>query len=139
MSDQKLNIVFAAFLVVFITISYLAITNKRLPVFTRAANTDVDINKSMIIANKLEAMANGTDFSTLTVFVRNSEGITLENKSVTMSSSLGYLDRQNSVTDKYGQAIFTIKSSDAGSANVTASIEGTPLSTGLVIKFSNSD
>lgn len=135
MFDRKFNIILGVFLVLFATVTYMSLSNNRLAIFTRAANKDLDINKSLVILNKLEVVADGADNSTITVFARNSEGVGIINKKVDISSTLGTVTPNSLLTDNYGKAAFTIISSVPGSAVLNIQIDGQPLTTNYSVLF----
>lgn len=135
MRNLKINIFYLGFFALFIVIIMLATFDTRLPVFTRAREADVSPTKSLILANKLQAVANNTDTVEITVFARNETGETLENKSVVVSTSLGTLDKTNAFSDKYGRALFQLRSATVGNAEISASVDNQPLSQPLTIMF----
>ena len=63
MFDKKFNLVIGLFLILFISVTFLSLTNTRLPFLTQASNKELDITKTVVIISKLEAKADGTDFS----------------------------------------------------------------------------
>ena len=135
MFDRKLNIFLIIFFVLFVAISFFAFTNTRVPFFTQAVPQEVDISKSFLIASRLEAEANGLESITINAFVRNAQGVSIANKTVSISSTLGLVDKPSSVTDKYGKATFIVKSSESGNATIQANIEGHSLDKTLQIRF----
>ncbi len=135
MQKLKLNIFYLGFFALFTVIIMLAAFDTRLPIFTRAREADVSIAKSLILANKLQAVADNTDIVEITVFARNEAGETLENKSVVVSTSLGEFDKTYALSDKYGRALFRLKSAVSGNAEVLAAIDNQQLSQPLTIMF----
>ena len=137
MFDKKLSFLLVLFVLIFITTSYLSISNNRMPFFTRASESEVDITKTLLIANKFQALADNNDYIEFNVFVRNTNGKTLENKPVTINSSLGNFNKTSALTDNYGKASFMLKSSETGKASINALVESIPVKNTVVVKFEN--
>lgn len=137
MFERKFNIILGIFLLLFASIAYLSLSQNRLPFLTRASNKDLDINKSLVIISKLEALANNQDHSTITVFARNSAGVGLENNRVSVTSSLGNFDTNSALSDNYGKAVFSLKSALTGTAKLQITIENQLLPSNYDIQFIN--
>ncbi len=135
MFDKKFNIIIGVFLLLFISISYLSLSNNRLPIFTQASNKELDINKTVVIISKLEALANGQDQSVITVFTRNSQSVAIENRRVDISTSLGTLSKTSTLSDDYGKTEFTITSDVAGTADLQILVDNQPILSQYSIKF----
>ena len=135
MFDKKFNIIIGVFLLLFISISYLSLSNNRLPIFTQASNKELDINKTVVIISKLEALANGQDQSVITVFTRNSQSVAIENRRVDISTSLGTLSKTSILSDDYGKTEFTITSDVAGTADLQILVDNQPILSQYSIKF----
>lgn len=135
MFDKKFNIIIAVFLLLFISITYLSLSNNRLPFFTQASNKELDITKTVVIINKLEALADGLDQSTITIFTRNNAGVAVEAKQVDISTDLGTLDSTSSLSNSDGRAEFKLSSPIAGTANLQILVDNQPLSSPYSVKF----
>lgn len=134
MNDKKLYAFFFAFLVLFSLTVGVAVFRNPIRNITRAGQDIVDIRKSVLLADKLEALA-GKDMVSVTVFVRNSESRSLENKPVTLSASLGSLDVSRSLTDRYGRSVFRLTSKVPGEVVLTGTIDGVQITQPLTVKF----
>jgi len=137
MFDSKFGIVLTIFLILFVAVTYMSLSSQRLPIFTRASNKTLSMDKSVVLISKLEAMADALDSSKITVFARNDEGVGIANKTVTVQSTLGTVTPREQLTDNYGKAEFQTISSIAGKANLTVSIDNLPLQTVYSINFIN--
>ena len=135
MFDKKFNIIIGVFLLLFISISYLSLSNSRLPIFTQASNKEVDINKTVVIISKLEALANSNDQSVITVFTRNSQSVGIENQRVDISTSLGTLSNSTMLSDNYGKTEFQITSDITGTAELSILVNNQPVLSQYSIKF----
>jgi hypothetical protein len=137
MFDSKFGIVLAIFLILFVAVTYMSLSSQRLPIFTRASNKTLSMDKSLVLISKLEAVADALDSSKITVFARNEEGVGIANRTVTVQSSLGTVTPSQQLTNNYGKAEFQAISSVAGKANLTVSIDNLPLQTAYSINFIN--
>ena len=135
MFDKKFNIIIGVFLLLFISISYLSLSNSRLPIFTQASNKEVDINKTVVIISKLEALADSNDQSVITVFTRNSQSVGIENQRVDISTSLGTLSNSTMLSDNYGKTEFRITSDITGTAELSILVNNQPVLSQYSIKF----
>ena len=135
MFDHKFNVFLGIFFLLFASVTYLSLSNTRLGIFTRASNKELDITKSVVLINKLEVPASGTDTTTVTVFARNSSGVGIENKRVNISSTLGTFDKPSELTDNYGKAVFTLVASTPGSAMLSVQIDNQPITSTYSILF----
>lgn len=135
MFDKKFNLVIGLFLILFISVTFLSLTNTRLPFLTQASNKELDITKTVVIISKLEASADGTDFSLITVFTRNSGAAAVSGKRVDISSSLGTLSEVSLLSDDYGKTEFKLSSTSVGQADLTIQIDGQALTTPYSVKF----
>ena len=135
MFDKKFNLIISIFLILFISVTYLSLTNTKLPFLTQAANKDLDITKTVVIISKLEAIADGNDYSTITVFARNSNAAALEGKRVDINSNLGNLSNSSMLSDNYGKAEFRLSSTQIGTANLTISVDSQSVTTPYSVNF----
>jgi len=113
----------------------MSLSSKRLPIFTRASNKTLSIEKSLVLISKLEAIADSADSSKITVFARNNEGVGIASKTVTVASSLGTVTPAQGLTDNYGKAEFTVVSSTIGKAEITVVIDNAPLGSLYSVNF----
>src|SRR3989339_485371 len=127
MFDKKFNIIIGVFLLLFISISYLSLSNNRLPIFTQASNKELDINKTVVIISKLETLADSNDQSIITVFTRNSQSAGIENQRVDISTSLGTLSNSTMLSDNYGKTEFQITSDITGTAELSILVNNQPV------------
>lgn len=135
MFDRKFNVILAIFLVLFASVTYLSATNTKLPFFTQAANKTLDINKSVVILSKLEALANSQDTSVITVFARNNKGVGIPNQRVDMATDLGRLSAASMLSDNYGKTEFRLLSDVVGTANLSISIENQTVPSRYSVNF----
>lgn len=135
MFDKKFSLIIALFLILFISITFLSLTNTRLPFLTQATNQELDITKTVVIISKLEAIANGNDYSTITVFTRNSGGASVQGKRVDITTSLGILNNRSILSDNYGKAEFRLTSTTAGTADLRITIDNQPVTTAYSVNF----
>ena len=133
--DKKLGLFLLIFFLLFAAITYISLTNQKLPFLTRAAEKNVDINKCLMLTSKLEAVANGQDLVILSVFVRNDKGVALDNKAVIISTNHGTLNRTQTVSDTIGKAEFQLLATTPGLAEISVLIEGQTLPKPLSIRF----
>jgi len=137
MFDKKFNLVIGLFLILFISVTFLSLTNTRLPFLTQASNKELDITKTVVIISKLEAKADGTDFSLITVFARNSNAAAIAGKRVDISTSLGTLNNPSMLSDDYGKTEFKLTSTLAGKADLTIRVDDQTLTTPYSVNFVN--
>ncbi len=135
MKDTRLNIIFILFLLLFGVIVALVFFDNPIKTITQAGQNTVAINKSLILASKLEAIADNQDFVEITVFARNNESTSLQNKTITLTTTHGLLNQPSGITDRYGKVVFLLTANAPGEAEIATSIEGQPLNQPLVIKF----
>lgn len=137
MFDKKFNLVIGLFLILFISVTFLSLTNTRLPFLTQASNKELDITKTVVIISKLEAKADGTDFSLITVFARNSNAAAIAGKRVDITTSLGTLNNPSMLSDDYGKTEFKLTSTLAGKADLTIRVDDQTLTTPYSVNFVN--
>jgi len=135
MFDKKFNIILGVFAILFISVSYMAISKNRLPFLSRASNKTLDISKTVVIISKLEALADGTDSSTISVFARNDKSVGIEGRQVNISTSLGQLNSFSSLSDAYGKTEFTLTSAEPGTAQLTITVDNLPVSSTYSVNF----
>jgi hypothetical protein len=123
--DKKLAGLMVLFFLSFAVFSYAVVSNTRLSSFTRAnvSETKTDLEKSLMVIYPLTVQADGTQQSTVTVFVRNKFDSPLENKSIILHTTFGQV-QEGSVVSKDGKATFHLISTSAGKAELTAEVVG---------------
>ncbi len=135
--DKKLLGLTVVFLLLFTAFSASVLLNKQFQRFTRAKEFYTPSSKkSLLLAFPLEVKADGQQKSKITVFVRNSKGVPLENKIVEIKTNLGTITPASATTDKNGKAIFEISSTTTGLANIKAVVDNIEISQKVTIKFS---
>jgi hypothetical protein len=91
--------------------------------------------RSLMFAWPLTTAADGGQNAKIDVFVRNDEGDPLPGKTVVPNSTLGTLATVENPTNSAGKATFTLTSTLAGVAEITAVVDGIRLSQKLEITF----
>lgn len=135
--DKKLISLLILLVLVFsIFISYV-VFNEQIATFTRASSdTDPSAEKSLIFAWPLTAKATGQDKVMINIFVRNEKNQPLNNKLVSLTTTLGQLDAQTQTTDKSGKVTFNITSTQTGIAQIQAKVDNkVQLKQSLTVKF----
>lgn len=135
--DKKLISLLILLVLVFsIFISYV-VFNEQIATFTRASSdTDPLAEKSLIFAWPLTAKATGQDKVMINIFVRNEKNQPLNNKLVSLTTTLGQLDAQTQTTDKSGKVTFNITSTQTGIAQIQAKVDNkVQLKQSLTVKF----
>jgi len=135
MFEKKFNIIIAVFLLLFVTVIFMSLTNTRLPFFSRATNKELDITKTVVILSKLEVVANGIDSSKISVFTRNDNGTGLSGRRVNISSTLGVVNPPSMVSDNYGKTEFKLTSTNIGTADLSISVDNQPVESKYSVKF----
>lgn len=127
--DKKLFSLVLLFFVSFVVFSSLIIFNKPLTQFTRAReDTTASGIESLVVLGKSKGgaiveplAADGADEAEITVFVRNSSKPNLDNKAVTVSTTLGEV-RESTQNTVAGKATFHLRSTVPGQAVLTISV-----------------
>lgn len=94
----------------------------------------VNQNVSFISFTPLGVTANNSSVCTVNVHINDTYGFPIQGKSVSIFSSRGGLDTiigNPQVTDAEGRCTFTVKSSNAGDATLTASCDGKTIARGV--------
>lgn len=136
--DKKLVGLVALFFISFAVFSTLIVTNRSLTSFTRAnvQDTKADLGKSLIVVYPIVSQSGAQDAITATVFVRNARNVPLENKQVTLTSTLGTV-REGTVLTQAGKATFHVTSTSPGQSLLTAEVVGEgPLTQNVTVTFS---
>ena len=87
MNDKKLYAFFFAFLLLFSLTIGVVVFRDPIRNVTRAGQDTVDVSKSVVLSDKLEAVVS-KDTVAITVFVRNTEGRALDNKPVILATEI---------------------------------------------------
>lgn len=117
------------FFISFVVFSSLLIFNKPLTQLTRAReDTTASATESLVVLGKSNGgaiveplAANGSDEAEITVFVRNSSKRNLDNKAVTINTTLGEV-RESTQNTAQGKATFHLRSTIPGQAVLTISV-----------------
>ncbi|MED9796298.1 Ig-like domain-containing protein, partial [Escherichia coli] len=80
---------------------------------------------SAIVVNKTSAVADGQDSIILTAVIRDAAGIPVAGQAVTWHTDNGQFTQQDAVTNAAGAASATLTSTQAGTAQVSLSLNGT--------------
>lgn len=102
---------------------------------TRASQQTADPENSIILAWPLAVPADGEATSDLTVFVRDQEGRVISNKVIDISTSLGTLTAQQSITNSDGEARFQLTSTEPGIAEIRAVVDNREFNQTVTIAF----
>jgi len=133
--DKKLSgLIFVFFLAASLFVS-VVVFKEPLSRLTRAKEEFIPSKeKSLIFAWPLNSSIGKP--VTISVFLRNENGLPLVNKNVTLSTTLGQITPKQASTDKSGKATFILTSSSKGIAEVSATAENTYiLNQKVTIKF----
>ena len=123
--DKKLGGLLAVFFLLFTVFASTILFNGQLSSITRAKEDFTpSATTSLLFAYPLLVKADGVTKSTISVFVRSDKGMPVKDKKITISSSIGILDGATATTDDKGKASINLTSSRAGSAVITALIDG---------------
>jgi hypothetical protein len=125
-----LGVVFVLFLAVYVV-------PQAFVSFTKAAPaTKVSINDSYVLGETILAKADGKDKCMLNVFILDSSGKGVAGKNVSLEGMESVV-AINSVTNNEGKASFSVTSSVEGQYDLTATVEGAPLTRGVKVTFRN--
>ncbi|ELS0519429.1 inverse autotransporter beta domain-containing protein [Escherichia coli] len=80
---------------------------------------------SAIVVNKTSAVADGQDSIILTAVIRDAAGIPVAGQAVTWHTDRGQFSQQDAVTNAAGAASASLTSTQAGTAQVSLSLNGT--------------
>ncbi len=109
--------------------------------FTAVTTGSVSASRSSVSASPTSVIANGADFSLVTVTVCDSDSNPLNGKTVALySSRTGVADvitfgAGGGITDSLGRAYFNVKSGTAGIVNFTAVAGGVTISQTVMVTF----
>ena len=103
--------------------------------FSKAAPaTMVSIKDSYVLGSRILARADGEDKCKVNVFLMDKKRKGVAGKRVELVG-MSDLVVVKGVTDNNGMASFEISSSEAGQFELTATVEGVPLSRGAIVTF----
>lgn len=106
------------------------------------ADTAPSPSTSVVDASPTTVLANNSNYAAITVTVKNAGGVALSGKTVTLASNRPVADTVSIIsgtTNSFGQAVFTVRSSGAGTTVLTATVEGTMISDTASVTFTASD
>jgi hypothetical protein len=110
--------------------------NKPISRLTRA---EIDLvpskEKSLIFAWPLTLKADGVSKSEINVVIRNNNLKFIEEKQVTVKSTLGDIKSISNTTDKGGKTSFELTSTTPGIAEVSAYVDNTEVGKKITVKF----
>ncbi len=135
--DKKLGGLLVVFFLLFTLFATLVLFNGQLTTFTRAREDFAPSAKaSLLFAYPLLVKANGTEKSTINIFVRSDKGMPVKDKVVTITTSVGALSKTEATTDEKGKASVTLTSSTPGTGTVEVFIDRTlKMTQTLSVKF----
>lgn len=104
---------------------------------TKAAPaTQVSFADSYILADKIIALADGKDQTSVNVFVMDKSGKGVGDKSVSLAGMPG-IEPEAAMTSNDGKASFKMKSSTEGQFKIKASVEGVEMARTVTVTFRN--
>ncbi|MDH7476158.1 MAG: Ig-like domain-containing protein [Microgenomates group bacterium] len=138
--DKKFVALMVLFFLSVTVFTSIVVFNRPLTQLTKATEElQPSASNSHIFAWPLTVKADGQDKSTLTVFGANYKNnpISLINKQVTLSTTLGQISEEpiSEEKRKQGEAVFVIKSTQPGIAEIKATIDNVQLNQSVTIKF----
>jgi len=137
--DKKLVGLMVVFVLFFGLFTSAIILKDPIKNFTRAASKLVPSSQtSLIFADPVykSVKADGKDTAKIDVLVRNASTVPIANKSVVVSTTLGSISPNIQTTDKLGRATFTLTSDVQGTAEISATVDGsTQLINKVFVKF----
>lgn len=104
-----------------------------------ADDASATIGAGDLSVDETSRIANNVEFSTYTAVVKDAGGNPVPNATVTWATDLGTLSGTTSSTDANGQAIITLKSTAAGTAQVTASVNNAAAVNADAVTFTADD
>lgn len=135
--DKKLTGLISLFFLTFFVFISLIVFKTPLSRFTRAAEeSKVSSAKSLIFAWPLSASISSAQTVKVDVFVRSETGNPIPKRQIAVDSSLGTVSPKVVSSDSTGKASFTLTAKAAGTAELTATIDGSaPISQKVSVKF----
>ena len=124
-------------MVAFIGFTSFIIFKEPIGRFTRAANTNtpVSLQKSLIFAWPLTVAADNQASSEVTIFIRDEEGKGLNERQVTLQTTVGTVDTATALTNGEGKVIFKLTSATKGVAKIEASVDNKKLQRSVTVQF----
>jgi cytoskeletal protein RodZ len=127
---------FSLFFLAFALFATMVLFRTQIASITRAKEDSVPSEKNtLVFAWPLRLPADGKSESTITVFVRSSNGRPLSSKVVTATSSLGQIQNSPATSDKEGKVTFQLSSDTPGVANIQTTAEDVKILQSVSIKF----
>lgn len=135
--DKKLLVLLSLFFLSFVVFITLIFSGQSLFRLTRAKEEFLASGTtSLLLAWPLTVKADGVSQSTISVFIRSRANALVNNKSVSLNTSLGEIKEKEVITDKQGAAVFHLISNMKGIAEVSATVDNTiPVNQKVTIKF----
>ncbi len=135
--DKKLLTLVVAFFVTFVLFGTAIIFQKSITQAIRATEENTPSGaSSLIFAWPLKEKADGATQVKIDVFVRSKTNRPISKKTVSVTTSLGNVQKVSDVSDSAGKTSFIITSSTPGVANLSATIDNSiPLEKTLSVKF----
>jgi predicted PurR-regulated permease PerM len=123
--DKKLVSLMIIFVLFFGLFTAMVIFNNPIKNFTRAATELIpSSDNSLIFSWPKTIKADGKETATIDVLVRNTETLPIANKQVTLSTTIGKINNSSQITNKLGRVTFTITSDVQGTAEISATVDG---------------
>jgi len=135
--DKKLGGLLLVFFLLFTVFATIVLFNGQFTTFTRAKEDFAPSAKaSLLFAYPLLLKADGKEKSTINIFVRSDKGMPVKDKRLTVTSSIGTLNKSEVTTDEKGKATVTLTSSTKGTAIIEGLIDQTlQITQTVTIKF----
>lgn len=122
--DRKLVGLVALFLLFFgAFIAFMVFDTANFQQPLRASNCISSASKSYMFVFPLE-IGKEKEESSISVFVRDGEGVSCPGKTVSVSATIGTVSPNTATSDKNGKAQFTFNCSEAGVTQLTSIIDG---------------
>ncbi len=135
--DKKLLTISSLLIITFLIFTGYLLFSGPIGNFTRAANQGgaASPSNSLVFAWPLTVPADGRSTSSITVFLRDSEGRGISQQKVTIAASIGVADETTKVTDPDGKVIYKLSSTTAGVANLDFFIDNRKLEKSITVQF----
>ena len=124
-------------LVVTYVVAVYAIPRMLVTLTKAAPATQMSINNSYVLGNKVLAKADGKDKNVVNVFILDKSSKGVSGKMVTLTGEGVSVNPEVVNTDKDGKATFNITSEKEAIVTLSASVDGVPLSKTLRVTFRN--
>ncbi|MBI2051969.1 Ig-like domain-containing protein [Candidatus Roizmanbacteria bacterium] len=135
--DKKLLGLMSVFFLAFLLFTTVLVFRNPIQNVIRAEKTTQPSGaNSLIFAWPLTTNANGQSEVKIDVFVRNGENKPLQNRQVSVASTLGTIKAESAQSDQAGKTTFLLTSDAPGIAEITATIDNsTAIEQKLTVKF----